>query len=237
MPCLPSTMIPRTTRKQTTAPNDSNAQTLKSSFSVVDSSSTRFSFWLCVLDFFFFFGFPPAMFPFRLSARSFPLLPRRGRWRRMAPPDPLAVSPDATRFRQAACPPILTIGVVVHAWIGALSRNGQKNWIFHLSWWIFQRRQSWSRENDINPWNGTNDRPGWFECITEDRMNRMNQSFPSNLRLWQSGHLSLNIYIVSEQRNKLRSFSMTLCFSTCTALEPLIIILLKFLRLFLFDSA
>lgn len=74
------------------------------------SSSCR-SFRSCSscsnLFLFFFFGLPPAMWPFRFRIRSFPLRPRCGRWRIIAPPDPFAVSPASTLFLQAACPPMV----------------------------------------------------------------------------------------------------------------------------------
>ena len=66
------------------------------------SSSPSFS----RLRVFFLFGFPPAILPFRFSFRSSPFLPHLGRCLAIAPPRPLASSPEATRLRQAEWPPI-----------------------------------------------------------------------------------------------------------------------------------
>ena len=58
-----------------------------------------------------FLGLPPPIFPLRLSSKSLPRRPNLGRCRKMAPPDPLANSPRATRFFQALCPPMLVVSI------------------------------------------------------------------------------------------------------------------------------
>jgi hypothetical protein len=70
------------------------------SVSTTPSSSTVLS-WCPLVLFLTFFGFPPPILPIRFLTRSFPLRPKCGRWRQIAPPIPLAFMPAASRFLHA----------------------------------------------------------------------------------------------------------------------------------------